>query len=121
MAAAPRLRPSRRLAAGSAALAATFLLGAVVAAAAGPAIQTFTPRSERQITNIDVLRQQIRNYYGDPLGTGTFASDSNYAKEASKVARAGTRWLDARAHRGITLHQTTPKIRAIILDVDDTS
>ena len=27
------------------------------------------PTSERQITNIDVLRQQIRNYYGDPLGT----------------------------------------------------
>ena len=50
--------------------------GAIAYAATTPAIQTFTPRSERQITNLDVLRQQIRNYYGDPLGTGTFAPDS---------------------------------------------
>ena len=40
-----------------------------------------------------MLRQQIRNYYGDPLGTGTFGSDSNYAKEASSAAAAGARWL----------------------------
>lgn len=51
-------------------------------------IQTSTPRSEKQVTNIDVLRQQLRNYYGDPLGTGTFAADSNYAKEARSVAAA---------------------------------
>jgi hypothetical protein len=41
-----------------------------------PAIQTKTPHSERDITNIDVLRQQIRNYYGDPLGSGIFSQDS---------------------------------------------
>ncbi|HEY7131484.1 MAG TPA: HAD family acid phosphatase [Candidatus Limnocylindrales bacterium] len=121
MARAPRLHSSRRLTFGAAALASTFLLGAVVATAAGPAIQTFTPRSERQITNIDVLRQQIRNYYGDPLGTGTFASDSFYAKEAKGVARAGTRWLDARSHATWTFHTTKPKMKAIVLDVDDTS
>jgi hypothetical protein len=68
-----------------------------VALAAEPAIKTFTPRSENQITNIDVLRQQIRNYYGDPLGSGTFADDSNYAREASSVAESGARWLAARA------------------------
>ena len=63
--------------------------GAIAYAATGPAIQTFTPRSEKQITNIDVLRQQIRNYYGDPLGTGIFAADSYYAKEAESVVAAG--------------------------------
>ncbi len=57
-------------------------IGYAASAATGPAIRTSTPRSERDITNIDVLRQQIRNYYGDPLGTGTFASDPNYLKEA---------------------------------------
>jgi len=94
-----------------------------VAVAAGPAIQTFTPRSERQITNIDVLRQQIRNYYGDPLGTGVFADDSYYAKEAGHVAAAGTRWLDARAHSRWPGYgwSNGHKQRAIVLDVDDTT
>ena len=75
------------------ALAVAALGGAGVGYAASPppppqpAIQTTTPHSEHDITNIDVLRQQIRNYYGDPLGTGVFAADSNYAKEARRVAR----------------------------------
>jgi predicted secreted acid phosphatase len=91
------------------------MAGAVAYAATQPAIQTFTPRSADQITNLDVLRQQIRNYYGDPLGTGTFASDSNYAKEASSVARAGDLYLKVRAHL-----QSKGK-KAILLDVDDTT
>ncbi len=91
--------------------------GAVTyAATTGPAIQTFTPRSARQITNVDVLRQQIRNYYGDPLGTGTFAPDSNYAREASGVAEAGSRTLDRLAHRDYRGERP-----AIVLDVDDTT
>jgi hypothetical protein len=85
------------------------------AATQQPAIQTFTPRSADQITNIDVLRQQIRNYYGDPLGTGTFAPDSNYAKEAGSVARAGDLYLKIRAH--LPSHGK----KAILLDVDDTT
>jgi predicted secreted acid phosphatase len=95
------------------------VLGAVAIAADAPqpAIKTFTPRSERQITNIDVLRQQIRNYYGDPLGTGTFADDSNYAKEARGVAADGARWIAARSHG----HSSKAKQKAILLDVDDTS
>lgn len=88
---------------------------AVSATAPAPAIQTFTPTSERQITNIDVLRQQIRNYYGDPLGSGTFAPDSNYAKEAQAVADRGTRYLDRVAKK------PAKGTRAIILDVDDTT
>ena len=95
----------------------SLLAGAVALAANRPAIiETSTPHSERQITNLDVLRQQIRNYYGDPTGTGLFGAGSYYAKEASSVAASGERWLDARSRlRG---HSGT---KAIILDVDDTS
>jgi hypothetical protein len=111
------LHLSRRIAVTSvAALAAALLGGAGIgyAAATGtPAIHTRTPHSEREMTNLDVLRQQIRNYYGDPLGTGTFAPDSYYAREARSVAASGTRYLAAR--------HTTYRTRAIVLDVDDTS
>ncbi|HEY3613620.1 MAG TPA: HAD family acid phosphatase [Gaiellales bacterium] len=97
-------------------LALTIAAGAIAYAATGPAIQTSTPRSEKQITNIDVLRQQIRNYYGDPLGSGVFAADSNYAKEAEGVAAQADWKLAKRAkwHK----HGTQP---AIVLDVDDTT
>jgi predicted secreted acid phosphatase len=88
----------------------------------GPAIHTFTPKSEKQITNIDVLRQQIRNYYGDPLGTGVSPSDSNYAKEARSVARSGERWLAAQVYRGNHHASHHKKAKpAIVLDVDDTT
>jgi hypothetical protein len=91
--------------------------GAVTyAATTGPAIQTFTPHSANQITNIDVLRQQIKNYYGDPLGTGVFAPDSPYAKEATHVAQIGGWTLDRAAHRHHRSGQP-----AIVLDVDDTT
>jgi hypothetical protein len=113
------LRPTSRLA---------LLIGLVTLIAAGavafaadpqPAIKTTTPNSERQITNIDVLRQQIRNYYGDPLGTGTFSPDSNYAREAEDAASDGTRYLDGLARRGHANH--APPMAAIVLDVDDTT
>jgi hypothetical protein len=111
--------PSRRVVlTGVAAVAMASVVGGVAYSAGAattpqPAIQTSTPKSENQVTNIDVLRQQLRNYYGDPLGSGTFAPDSNYAKEAEKVAAAGTRWISA-------THNTS-KTKAILLDVDDTS
>jgi predicted secreted acid phosphatase len=112
-------RPSRRvvLAVCASALALLAFAGggaAYAAATAQPAIKTFTPRSERDITNIDVLRQQIRNYYGDPLGTGIAADDGNYAKEARSVASAGRRYLGYQQHH-------THKTKAIVLDVDDTT
>jgi putative acid phosphatase of HAD superfamily subfamily IIIB len=91
--------------------------GAIAYAASAPAIQTFTPSSEKQITNLDVLRQQIRNYYGDPLGTGTFAPDSSYAAEASGVAAKGS-WFLSKKAKGA--HRNAP-VKAIVLDVDDTS
>src|SRR3954451_15287395 len=113
------LRPTTRL---------TILIGIVALIVAGavaiaadpqPAIQTTTPTSERQITNIDVLRQQIRNYYGDPLGTGTIGADSNYAREAEDAASDATRYLDAFARHGHANH--APPMAAIVLDVDDTT
>jgi hypothetical protein len=109
-------RPSRRLTIILAAVTAVLALaggGIAYAATQQPAIKTFTPRSANQVTNLDVLRQQIRNYYGDPLGTGVSPSNSNSAQEARSVAASGERWLDAR-------HQTNGT-KAIVLDVDDTS
>ncbi|GIH14477.1 HAD family acid phosphatase [Rugosimonospora africana] len=109
-------RPSRRatvIALATLTVAALAGGGVAYAAATQPAIKTSTPRSERQITNIDVLRQQIRNYYGDPLGTGVAASDSNYAKEAKSVEAQGEHFLADRHH----VHGT----KAIVLDVDDTT
>ena len=73
---------------------------------------TFTPQKADQVTNIDVLRQQIANYYGDPGKTGVFGADSNYANEAESVAKDGANWLQSRAK---------VKQRAIVLDVDDTT
>lgn len=108
-------RWSRRSTIVAAIVAATVVGGGVAyAATAQPAIQTWTPKSADQVTNLDVLRQQIRNYYGDPLGTGTFAANSNYATEATKIAREGAHWLKAKEPTG---HQ----MKAIVLDVDDTT
>jgi HAD superfamily, subfamily IIIB (Acid phosphatase) len=106
--------PSRRFTLAAAALTLAALVGGGVAYAANqPAIQTSTPNSEDQVTNIDVLRQQLRNYYGDPLGTGVAGADSNYAKEAASVAAAGERWLGN--------NHDTNGTKAIVLDVDDTT
>lgn len=96
------------------AIAAALAGGGVVYAASQPAIHTSTPLSERQITNMDELRQQIRNYYGDPLGTGKASEDGNYSREARSVAAAGLRWLAAPHH-----HAQGKK--AVVLDVDDTA
>jgi len=95
---------------------------AVAAAYAGnvaPSL-SFTPNSETQVTNIDILRQQLKNYYGAPTArtgsTGTWADplnlESNYANEARSVAKQGDNWLAARSK--------VPD-RAIVLDVDDTT
>jgi hypothetical protein len=65
-----------------------------VVAVAGlqPADLTFTPKSEAQMTNIDVARAWAKNYYGAPTAvagsgaTGTWDAplnlESNYANEA---------------------------------------
>jgi HAD superfamily, subfamily IIIB (Acid phosphatase) len=90
-------------------------ISTAVALAAGPAIQTITPTSANDITNLDVLRQQIRNYYGDPLGTGVFSPDSNYAKEAQGVAASAVPTLLGRTRQPVS------STKAIVFDVDDTT
>jgi predicted secreted acid phosphatase len=105
---------SRRLVIGGLVLALSVAAGGIaVGAVVQPAIKTFTPHSANQITNIDVLRQQIRNYYGDPLGSGIVGDKSHYTKEASGIAATASRWL-SKTHRHA-------KMKAIVLDVDDTT
>jgi HAD superfamily, subfamily IIIB (Acid phosphatase) len=113
-----RLGRSRRLAIGAVVIALSFVAGGVAMAAVGPAIHTITPHSANQITNLDVLRQQIRNYYGDPLGSGVFADDSFYARETRGVAGDGAHYLASRAYWH--WHHGT-RLKAIVLDVDDTT
>jgi len=104
---------------------ATALLTSVVAGAAysvqtateEPQITTSTPRSERQLTNIDILKQQIRNYYGDPLDTGIIGADSNYVREVRSAIRDAERWL---SHSGRRPSEPT-RPQAIVLDIDDTT
>jgi putative acid phosphatase of HAD superfamily subfamily IIIB len=105
----------RRLPRLAIATAVVVVAGAVVAVAlaANPSTdRSFTPQKADQVTNVDVLRQQIANYYGDPGKTGNFAADSNYAREAESVAKDGANWLGAR---------TSVANKAIVLDVDDTT
>ena len=87
-----------------------------------PADLTFTPKSEAQMTNIDVARAYAKNYYGAPTAiagsgaTGTWNTplnlQSNYADEARSAAEKGDSWLAARSK--------VPN-KAIVLDVDDTT
>ena len=111
------------LALGIAAFAAA---GAVAIAGLQPADLTYTPNSESQVTNVDVARAWIKNYYGvpgattgkngDPTGKTAdwrtpLNTSSNYAAEATSVAKDGGNWLAARSKVGT----------AIVLDVDDTT
>src|SRR5262245_46268511 len=95
---------------------------ATAAAVAGlqPADLGFTPKSEAQMTNVDVARAYAKNYYGAPTATtgpgGTWPTplnqDSNYVDEAQSVAKQGDDWLSARSK---------VSNRAVVLDVDDTT
>ena len=104
---------------------------ALVFATAGAAIgaslhlpNIITPHSERQVTNLDVLRLELKNYYGTPgapTGSGATAGwtlalnlDSYYAKEAEKVAAQGLHWLKCQGN-------LLKPMKAIVLDVDDTT
>lgn len=113
------LQRSRRATVIGLALALSIVTGGVALAASSA--WTFTPQKAAQITNIDVLRHQIKSYYNVPdAATGASGTwdaalkmDSNYAREAESVAAAGGRWLAARAG--------TSSMQAIVLDVDDTT
>jgi len=115
-------RRSRRLAVALAVIAVSMCAAAAAIAGLQPADLSFTAKSEKQLTNVDVARFHAKNYYGAPnavAGTGTTATwdtplnpDSNYAKEACSVAKDGEQWLNARSKVAN---------RAIVLDVDDTT
>jgi predicted secreted acid phosphatase len=101
-------------------IAAVVAFAAAAVAGLQPADLGFTPKSEAQMTNIDVARAYAKNYYGAPTATsgpnGTWNTPlnltSNYADEARSVAKQGDNWLSARSK--------VPD-RAIVLDVDDTT
>ena len=83
---------------------------------------TITPTKAGQVTNLDILRNEIRNYYGTPgasSGAGATSGwtlalngSSNYAKEAQLIAKRGRIFLRER-----TVHP----MDAIVFDVDDTT
>ena len=96
--------------------------GAVIGASA-TAIHIITPQTADQVTNIDILRSELKNYYGTPgasTGSGATAGwtldldqDSNYADEARKVAAEGWAWLQSQAGKA--------PMQAVVFDVDDTT
>ena len=116
-----RMRPRRSLWLGVAlVIVALASVAAVAIAAQGPVDLTYTPTSERQMTNIDVARAYAKNYYGAPSATSgpsgswdqPLNQTSNYANEARSVAAKGISWLKKNRHVAN---------RAIVLDVDDTT
>ena len=82
---------------------------AVAVAGGAMSVPTFVPKMADQVTNLDILRSQIKNYYGTPTAAAGAAcnkdlapaADGNYAAEAASVAADGGRWLStgARATR----------------------
>ncbi|HEY7024287.1 MAG TPA: HAD family acid phosphatase [Candidatus Limnocylindrales bacterium] len=121
------LRPARSFAIGLAAGLALATAGIVAAGNLNPP-KIKTPKTEDQVTNLDVLRLELKNYYGTSNATTgnpnppTVAGwtlplnlDSNYAAEALKVTKDGTNYLNQKANS----HKYPMK--AIVLDVDDTT
>jgi predicted secreted acid phosphatase len=114
------LRPRRALWLGLFIVIAGLTTAVAVAAGLQPADLTFTPKTESQMTNIDVDRAYAKNYYGAPgAATGPAGAwdaplnqSSNYAAEASHVAKEGNTWLSARSKVAN---------RAVVFDVDDTT
>ena len=86
-------------------------------------VEVITPKHATDVTNIDILRMELKNYYGTPgAATGSAPTagwtlplnlDSNYAKEARSVAADGRHFLHRQADGSGK--------QAIILDVDDTT
>src|SRR3954470_11482091 len=82
-------------------IAGIVMAAALAVAGLQPADLTFTPKTEAQMTNIDVARAYAKNYYGAPTATsgpgGTWDAPlnvtSNYANEARSVASKGVKWL----------------------------
>ena len=120
------LRGSRRMTVTVIGLALSLVLAGVTLASSIQTPTVITPHTAGQITNIDILRLEIKNYYGTPgaaTGGGPTAGwtlalnpDSNYAAEAASVAAEGSRWLASQAKSN-----APSGMKAIVLDVDDTT
>jgi len=107
----------RRVAVGALVAATAAVLGGAGAGYAataddGSVIRTKTPRTADDITNLDVVHQQIRNYYEDPDRGYWVGPHSNYTKEVAGVVADASRYLAA--------HKSDRGKKAIVLDVDDT-
>ena len=97
--------------------------GITTAARNATSIHVKTPTKADQVVNIDILRMELKNYYGTPgaaTGSGATAGwtlplnlDSNYAAEARHVAAKGWSWLKAQAGKA--------PMQAVVFDVDDTT
>ena len=96
---------------------------AVAVAGGAMSVPTFVPKMADQVTNLDILRSQIKNYSGTPTAVAGAAcnkdlapaADGNYAAEAASVAADGGRWLSTGARAN------SNAMKAIVLDVDDTT
>jgi HAD superfamily, subfamily IIIB (Acid phosphatase) len=112
---------SRRWFAATLGGALTLVLAGAAIGASVNALHIITPKAENQVTNLDVLRLELKNYYGAPGAAtgpnGGWAAplnlDSNYADEARGVAAQGGHYL-----KGVAGKAAMP---AIVLDVDDTT
>jgi len=86
-------------------------------------VEVITPVHADDVTNIDILRMELKNYYGTPgAATGSAPTagwtlplnlDSNYAHEAESVAASGRHFLNQ--------HSGDAGNLAIVMDVDDTT
>jgi hypothetical protein len=103
------------------AMALVFATAGIAAGAGLDALHIITPRTADQVANIDILRMELKNYYGAPGAatgpnggwTAPLNLDSNYADEAESVATTAGHWLDAQADG--------TGMKALVLDVDDTT
>jgi predicted secreted acid phosphatase len=115
-------RPSRLTVLVAASVLTLTTAGGAIAGGA-MSLPTFVPKTADQVVNLDILRSQLKSYYGTPTAaTGANcnkdlapAADSNYAAEAAGVADDGARWLTT------GWRATSSDKKAIVLDVDDTT
>ena len=91
------MRRLPRLAVAMAVVAVAGIVVAVAVAANPSTDRSFTPQKADQVTNIDVLRQQIANYYGDPRRRACSPLTRTTRGRRSRSRKDGGNWLAARA------------------------
>lgn len=121
-------RPSRRRwAVGALVAAAALTFGGVAATASAhddhgnhplpPPTSAPTPRTDAQITNLTLLENQIKAYYGDTVaanGDHVPSPTGNYAKQVADIEQQAGYYL-------ASAHVSHGKKPALVFDVDDTT